>query len=472
MKNITLLLLTILPILGFGQSDYAITNNTFDSDISTWKSIGTGASVEWDATQGNSSLGALKLNAANDTSRAQTDNVQMTIAGSTYELTLYVKGTNGATFHGQVFQSGAGKVGAQLVLNGNWQAYTISDITLATGVNTNVRLWCDDVPGGTFYFDDVYLNLNVPAGNYVLTADTNGNGVVTTSPDDPFYTSGSSVNVQAAANTHWLFDSWSGNLTGATNPTSITMDADKNITANFIIDPSFDYAFTFDSDGDLEGWSLDPQLTVASHTGSLVTLTPTTDQWARFSLFDFPIPANSYNKVTITLKNESTNDDELGLIIDNGSGSEVITMPMTTGDTGFKTYTFNQTQFTTAWSGDITTMRIRFTDADNITVGRSSGTGNIIIDNIVFEYDSSLSAENFNKGTFTLYPNPAKNVVYFNTTNTISKIEVFSITGKKVLETSKFNNNAMNISSLKSGLYLLNIRDSENNTMVKKLIKQ
>ncbi len=49
------------------------------------------------------------------------------------------------------------------------------------------------------------------------------------------------------------------------------MDTDKTVTANFEIDPTFDYDFTFDTPGDLEGWTTDPQVSVASHTGGLVT---------------------------------------------------------------------------------------------------------------------------------------------------------------------------------------------------------
>ena len=33
---------------------------------------------------------------------------------------------------------------------------------------------------------------------------------------------------------NWTFDHWSGDLSGSTNPTNITMDASKNVTANFV----------------------------------------------------------------------------------------------------------------------------------------------------------------------------------------------------------------------------------------------
>ncbi len=48
------------------------------------------------------------------------------------------------------------------------------------------------------------------------------------------YTSGTVVQLTAAANTGWSFSNWSGNANGAANPVSVTMDTDKLVTANFV----------------------------------------------------------------------------------------------------------------------------------------------------------------------------------------------------------------------------------------------
>jgi hypothetical protein len=45
------------------------------------------------------------------------------------------------------------------------------------------------------------------------------------------------VTLTATPASCYLFSSWSGNLTGTTNPATITMNANKSITANFISDP-------------------------------------------------------------------------------------------------------------------------------------------------------------------------------------------------------------------------------------------
>ena len=57
------------------------------------------------------------------------------------------------------------------------------------------------------------------------------------------YPEGLPVNVTATAQNGYLFDSWSGDVSGTSNPLQVIMDADKSITANFSQDES-------DTDGD------------------------------------------------------------------------------------------------------------------------------------------------------------------------------------------------------------------------------
>ena len=58
-------------------------------------------------------------------------------------------------------------------------------------------------------------------------------GVLKTLPWSGPFEENTVVALEAVPDTCWSFNSWSGNLSGSTNPTSITMGADKNITANF-----------------------------------------------------------------------------------------------------------------------------------------------------------------------------------------------------------------------------------------------
>jgi hypothetical protein len=61
-----------------------------------------------------------------------------------------------------------------------------------------------------------------------------------------FFDAGSSVPVNATPTSPYTFTSWSGTLSGAANPTSITMSTPQAITANFAV-PGFTCAITGDT---------------------------------------------------------------------------------------------------------------------------------------------------------------------------------------------------------------------------------
>ena len=70
-------------------------------------------------------------------------------------------------------------------------------------------------------------------GGYTLTITIQGSGTVTKVPDLPSYTYGQVVNLTANPAAGWVFNHWGGDLSGSTNPTTITMTANKAVTANF-----------------------------------------------------------------------------------------------------------------------------------------------------------------------------------------------------------------------------------------------
>ena len=71
---------------------------------------------------------------------------------------------------------------------------------------------------------------------YTLTVNAS-NGTVALSPAGGSYASGTVVTLTATGNTGYVFGSWSGDLTGSTNPTTITVDGDKAVTATFAVAP-------------------------------------------------------------------------------------------------------------------------------------------------------------------------------------------------------------------------------------------
>jgi uncharacterized repeat protein (TIGR02543 family) len=73
----------------------------------------------------------------------------------------------------------------------------------------------------------------IPVEQYTLTVNTVGQGSVTLNPPGGVYNDGTVVTLTAVPSSGWQFDNWSGDLSGSANPTTITMNANKTVTANF-----------------------------------------------------------------------------------------------------------------------------------------------------------------------------------------------------------------------------------------------
>jgi hypothetical protein len=69
---------------------------------------------------------------------------------------------------------------------------------------------------------------------YKLIINIEGSGSVNKTPDQENYTYGTSVNLSAIPTSGWVFDHWSGSLSGNVNPVIINITEDKNITAHFV----------------------------------------------------------------------------------------------------------------------------------------------------------------------------------------------------------------------------------------------
>ena len=72
--------------------------------------------------------------------------------------------------------------------------------------------------------------------NYTLTVSA-ANGTVSLSPAGPTYPAGTVVTMTATPAAGYAFSGWSGAITGAANPATITMDANKSVAAGFTTSP-------------------------------------------------------------------------------------------------------------------------------------------------------------------------------------------------------------------------------------------
>ena len=81
---------------------------------------------------------------------------------------------------------------------------------------------------------DITANFTSNTTNFTLNI-TALNGSVSRNPDQLTYPNGTNVVLTPTPNSGYDFTSWSGDATGTTNPLTVTMNANKNITANFTL---------------------------------------------------------------------------------------------------------------------------------------------------------------------------------------------------------------------------------------------
>ena len=97
-------------------------------------------------------------------------------------------------------------------------------------------------------------------------------------------------------------------------------------------------------------------------------------------------------------------------------------------------------------------------------------TNSVYVDSIVF--DNTLSTADFGNtnNTISLYPNPTKEVLNINSSNSITKIEVYDLLGKKVAS----NNNAsnVNVAALGKGAYIVKVVQENGSVVAKQFIKE
>ncbi len=145
----------------------------------------------------------------------------------------------------------------------NWSG----DIGAANSNNTEITLTMDQDRSVQANFTPIQqtLNVNVTPG---------GSGNVTVTPDQVSYDYGTSVNLNATAETGFEFVNWSGDIGGASasNPSiDLTMDQDRTVTANFAAIPEVVKVSATNSND-------------APFTGETITVSVAVDMTGSFSL--------------------------------------------------------------------------------------------------------------------------------------------------------------------------------------------
>jgi len=115
---------------------------------------------------------------------------------------------------------------------------TTATLTATPNTGYTFTSWSGDATGSTNPLTvTMNANKNITANftvnTYTLTVAAS-NGTVVKVPNQTTFNYGATATLTANPNTGYIFSSWSGDATGSTNPLTVTIDANKNITANFI----------------------------------------------------------------------------------------------------------------------------------------------------------------------------------------------------------------------------------------------
>ena len=138
--------------------------------------------------------------------------------------------------------TGNGSVGG--VPTGNVHDYGTDVVLTATpATGWSFTGWSGDLTGAvnpeTVTMDgDKTVTATFTIDTHTLSVNVTGNGSAGGVPTGNVHDYGTDVVLTATAATGWSFTGWSGDLTGAVNPETVTMDGDKTVTATFTIDPT------------------------------------------------------------------------------------------------------------------------------------------------------------------------------------------------------------------------------------------
>lgn len=139
----------------------------------------------------------------------------------------------------------------------------------------------------------------------------------------------------------------------------------------------------------------------------------------------------------------------------NNTVSKTITVDNTTADWVVSTETFD-----TPSAG--ATVRIEILHQNNS--GLPMGVDN-------FSITSTLSTKQINDFQFNIYPNPVKDVIRFQSELPLERVEIFSLTGSKVLSQSN-NVRQVEVGNLAKGIYMLKASAVDGKVAIQKLIKE
>ncbi|MCU4174422.1 InlB B-repeat-containing protein [Carboxylicivirga sp. N1Y90] len=554
MKKLFTLLIVVLSLNMNGQN--FVPNFDFEGGADGWTN--SGADSRQIVSPGNNgSTNAYEVVAAiNKGAQYITDGTTQVAIGD-YELSFWAKGTIGELAKFKVkFKDGSTKTvnGTAFEASDSWEFFTTTvSLDAALNIDKFILQSNSDLGAGvsqTFVADDLFFGTRA---TYNLSKTITGAGTITPASDD--LPQNSVQTITAVPYLGYEFTSWGGDLSGTTNPTTLTMDGDKSISATFTKIPGFTYEWNFNTNGDLEGWEAYTNCDIEVVNGSAVMTM--TGNWPRFQHDKLGVMGDEFDIFEVRLKNNTIYDVDSEaplkfVFVDPDGNQRSNIIPNTTAnDTEFKTYRvlLGGHEY---WNGNIasflimgpakladpvnagtveidyikllkgnddatlssltsslgtlvpgfssgvhdytltvpngtTVVNFSATATDNekatVTIRQvtdvngeevaveiadgnadvSSGSGKVSVRveaengaklfyTVIITVDNA-TAINDNLSGLSIYPNPVKSMLYIDSSDLVSKVEIYSLSGQKVLDVMELVD-GVDVAHLPNGIYI------------------
>lgn len=322
--------------------------------------------------------------------------------------------------------------------------------------------------GTTTATDNVAISVT-SATTYTLTVNAGSGGTVIINPDKSSYQSGEPVTVTAFPDPGYLFEGWTGDASGTTNPLVLTMNASKNIGATFIqIQGGDELSITNITPTACLLASLqtglvyytDRTYTVTSvpsgFTGLTVIRTPnggktnTSASYLNFTVNKAVEVYVAYDSRATSLPNWLSGWENTGLSIGVTDGAKNLNL-----------YKKDYAAGAISLGGNLATGAV------------GSGSNYIVVVNDPTAVKSEiLVSQDVNQSRVIVYPNPVADRLVVNNLQAGATLRLLNVSGQ-VMQTAVASTNSleMNLEGLNQGLYMLLI-SSEHEVQQVKVIKK
>jgi len=295
---------------------------------------------------------------------------------------------------------------------------------------------------------------------YTITVVSNDEEMGVATGGGNFY-EGEQVTISATPNNGYRFTQWQDGNTE--NPRTITVAGNSTYTAYFEAMP-VEYTITVVSNDEEMGYATGGG---SFYEGEQVTISATPNNGYRFTQW------------------QDNNTENPRTIIVTGNATYIASFEALPNQYTITVLSANETMGTVNGGGvfsegDEIRISAAARDGYNFIGWNDNNTDNprtiVVIGNATFiaSFVHTTGIVDNTTPEIKIFPNPTSDRIYISSSETISRIEIISITGKIVAQMEIGSDNAtLNVSDLSNGMYFVRILGSKNNNVsVKKLVKE